>query len=136
MNLRHDHGVMVESRFAVITSSIYSRLPLAQTNIDFPGMDYFHIFSVILPSLTRTLDNFNLPLTRSNFNFPSGHLPYYFTLDNSNHVCQDARSQITGLPGYVCVVPACPYEYSIFFSNCYCKYLCFLKSAFTATYLQ
>ena len=27
---------------------------------------------------------------------------------------------ITGLPGYVCVVTARPYECSIFFNNCYC----------------
>ena len=32
----------------------------------------------------RTLYNSNLPLTRSNFHFPSGRFLYNFTLDNSN----------------------------------------------------
>ena len=34
--------------------------------------------------VTRTLYNSNLPLTRSNFYFPSDHFLYNFTLDNSN----------------------------------------------------
>ena len=34
--------------------------------------------------VTRTLYNSNLPLTRSNFQFPSDHFLYNFTLDNSN----------------------------------------------------
>ena len=34
--------------------------------------------------ITRTLCNSNLPLTRSNFHFPSEHFLYNFTLDNSN----------------------------------------------------
>ena len=33
-----------------------------------------------------TLGNSNLPLTRSNFFFPSDHFSHNFTLDNSNHV--------------------------------------------------
>ena len=32
--------------------------------------------------VTRTFYNSNLPLTRSNFCFPSDHFPYNFTLDN------------------------------------------------------
>ena len=36
-------------------------------------MDFLHTFTIILLSLTRTLDNSNLPLTRSNFCFPSDH---------------------------------------------------------------
>ena len=35
--------------------------------------DFHYTFIVILPSVTRTLDNSNLPLTRSNFCFPSDH---------------------------------------------------------------
>ena len=34
--------------------------------------------------VTRTLYNWNLPLTRSNFQFLSDHFPHSFTLDNSN----------------------------------------------------
>ena len=56
-------------------------------------MDFLHTFTVILPSVTRTLDNSNLPLTRSNFRFPSGHFLHNFTFDNSNHVCQYVTSQ-------------------------------------------
>ena len=33
---------------------------------------------------TQTLSNSNLPLTRSNFHFPSDRFLYNFTLDNSN----------------------------------------------------
>ena len=58
---------------------------------------FFHTFAVILPSVTQTLDNSNLPITRSNFHFPSGHFLYIFTLDNSNHVCEDVASQDTAV---------------------------------------
>ena len=37
-----------------------------------------------LLTITRTLANLNLTLTRSNFRFLSGHFLYSFTLDNSN----------------------------------------------------
>ena len=77
--------------------SRYSRLPITRTLANsnqnrFP-LDFRHTFTVILPSVTRTLDNSNLPLTRTNFRFPSGHFPYNFTLDNSNHVSQYVTSQ-------------------------------------------
>ena len=44
------------------------------------------IIFALFPSmyLQSTPDNSNLPLTRSNFRFPSGHFLYNFTLDNSN----------------------------------------------------
>ena len=76
---------------------IYSRLPITRTLANsnqnpFP-LDFRHTFTAILPSETRTLDNSNLPLTRSNFRFPSGHFLYNFTLDNSNHLCQHVTSQ-------------------------------------------
>ena len=35
-------------------------------------------------AVTGTLANSNLPLTRSNFHFPSGHFLYNVNLDNSN----------------------------------------------------
>ena len=61
----------------------YSWLPIIRTLANsnlcansnqsrFP-LDFLLTFTVILPSLTRTLDNSNLPLTRSNFCFPSDH---------------------------------------------------------------
>ena len=62
---------------------LYSPLPITWTlaklepksiSSGFPS-DFLHTFTVILPSVTRTLDNTNLPLTRNNF-----------TLVNSNHV--------------------------------------------------
>ena len=67
-----------------------SKLALTQTKMDFPifPLDFRQTFTVILPSASRTLDNSNLPLTPSNFRFPSDHFMYNFTLDNSNHVCQ------------------------------------------------
>ena len=34
--------------------------------------------------VTRILYDSNLPLTRSNFQFPSDHFPYNFTHDDSN----------------------------------------------------
>ncbi len=37
-------------------------------------------------------------------------------------------NETTGLPSYVCEVTACSYEYLNFFTNCYCRYLSFLKS--------
>ena len=37
------------------------------------SLDFLLTFTVILPSVARTIDNSNLALTRSNFCFPSGH---------------------------------------------------------------
>ena len=61
-------------------------------------MDFRHTFTVILPSVTRTLNNSNLPLTRNNFCFPTGHFLYNFTLDNSNHACQDVTNKVNCSP--------------------------------------
>ena len=36
-------------------------------------LDFRHTFTVILSSITQTLDNLNIPLTRSSFCFPSDH---------------------------------------------------------------
>ena len=52
-----------------------------------------HTFTVILLLVTRTLDNSNLSLTRTNFHFPSSNFVYNFTLDNSNNVFQDVTSK-------------------------------------------
>ena len=75
----------------------YSQLPITRTLANsnqnrFP-VDFIHTFTVILPSVTQTHANSNLPLTQSNFHCPSGHFLYNFTLDNSNHICQDVTSQ-------------------------------------------
>ena len=46
-----------------------------RTNLNqkqFP-LDFLHTFSAILPPVTQTLDNSNLPATWSNFCFPSDH---------------------------------------------------------------
>ena len=61
--------------FALICK--YSSLPITRTPANsnqsrFP-LDFLHTFTVILPSVTRTLDNSNLPPIRSNFCFPSDH---------------------------------------------------------------
>ena len=50
-----------------------TRRTLANSNQNRFPLDFCHTFTLILPSLTRTLDNSNLPLTRSNFCFPSDH---------------------------------------------------------------
>ena len=46
--------------------------------------------------LPRTLCNSNLPLTRSNFHFPSDHFLYNFTLDNSNFFLFPLKVRIVG----------------------------------------
>ena len=65
---------------------IQLQLTLDNSNQNRFPLDFRHTFTVILPSLTRTLDNSKLPLTRSNFLFPLRSFPYNFTLDNLNHV--------------------------------------------------
>ena len=47
--------------------------PCANSNQNRFPLDFHHTFTVILPSLTWTLDNSKLPLTWSNFCFPSDH---------------------------------------------------------------
>ena len=74
----------------------FSRLPitrtlansnLALTSDQSRSLYFLHKFTVILPLVTRTLDNLNLPLTRSIFLFPFRLFLYNFTLYDSNHVC-------------------------------------------------
>ena len=55
----------------------YSWLPITRTLANsnqnrFP-LDFHHTFTVILPSVTQTLDNSNLMLTQHNFCFPLDH---------------------------------------------------------------
>ena len=57
-----------------------SDLGLTQTKIRF-RLDFLNALTVILPTLTRTLNILN----RSNFCFPYKSFLYKFTLDNSNH---------------------------------------------------
>ena len=75
----------------------YSRLPitrtLANSNQNRFSPDFRHTFTVILLSITRTLDNSSVLLTRSNFRFPSGHFLHNFTHENSNQVRQYVASQ-------------------------------------------
>ena len=56
---------------------IYIWLPitrtLANSNQNWFPLDFHHTFTVILPSITPTLNNLNLPLTWSSVCFPSGH---------------------------------------------------------------
>ena len=56
--------------------------PRADSNQNSIRLDFLNAFTVILPTLTRTLDILN----RSNFCFPYRSFLYKFTLDNSNHV--------------------------------------------------
>ena len=74
------------------TSAKYSWLPITWTcpnsnQSRFP-LDFLLTFTVILPLITQTLDNSNLPLTRSNFCFPSAHFNTILPVqcNNSNHV--------------------------------------------------
>ena len=61
----------------LINNCTYSWLLITRTlaNLNqnrFP-LDFLHTFTVILPTVTWSLDNSNLLLTRSNFCFPSDH---------------------------------------------------------------
>ena len=47
--------------------------PRANSNQNRFSLDFRHTFTVILPSVTRSLDNSKLPLTRSNFCSPPDH---------------------------------------------------------------
>lgn len=67
----------------------YFSRTLANSNQNRFPVDFVHTFTVILPSVTRTLDNSNLSLTRTNFHIPSSNFVYNFTLDNSNNGFQD-----------------------------------------------
>ena len=48
--------------------------PHANLNQNQFPLDFCHTFSAILPLVTRTLKNSNLPLTRSSFCFPLDHM--------------------------------------------------------------
>ena len=68
-----------------LTKFKHSRLPITRTLVNsnrtrFP-LNFFHTYTVILPSVTRALDNSNLPLTRSFFFLPFKWPLHNFTLD-------------------------------------------------------
>ena len=69
--------------------------PLANSNQNRFPLALSHTIAAILPSVTRTLDYSNLPLTRTNFRFPSAHSLLIFTLDNSNHQAPRLSSRDT-----------------------------------------
>ena len=87
------HHKKWENRLTTLTDQLPITRTVANSNQNQFPLDFRHTFTVILPSVTRTLDNSNLPLTRSNFHFPSGHFLYNFTLNNSNHVCRYVTSR-------------------------------------------
>ena len=76
--------------------------PRANSNKSRFPLEFLLIFTVILPSVTRTLDNSNLPLTRSNSCFPSAHfytiLPsitrtmLYARVKSRNKPCTEVRN--------------------------------------------
>ena len=66
------------------------------------------LFLFLLLSLySRALYNSNLPLTRSNFHFLSDHIPYNFTLDNSNFFLFSLEVRIIGSRLYLSVLKFC-----------------------------
>ena len=69
--------------------------PRANSNQNRFPLALSHTIAAILPSVTRTLDYSNLPLTRTNFRFPSAHSLLIFTLDNSNHQAPRLSSRDT-----------------------------------------
>ena len=76
--------------------SMYRQLePRANSNQNRFPLALSHTIAAILPSVTRTLDYSNLPLTRTNFRFPSAHSLLIFTLDNSNHQAPRLSSRDT-----------------------------------------
>ena len=82
-----DENSIQYSRLLITRTLDRSLEPRANSN-----QNLRHTFTAILPLVTRTLHNSNLPLTRTNFPFPSRHFLYNFTLDNSNHACQDVTA--------------------------------------------
>ena len=62
------------SRLSITRTLANSDLACANSNQSWFLLDFLLTFAVILPSITWTLDNSNLPLTRSDFCFPSDHI--------------------------------------------------------------
>ena len=95
LRMKFYHWALIVRLVTILNGNQFCELPytmqahngfLIQSNPDnsylaltrFP-VDCVHTFTVILPSLTRTLDNSNLSLTRTNFHFPSSNFVYNFT---------------------------------------------------------
>ena len=55
-----------------------------------------HRLEIVFLAIQSTPSNSNLPLTRSNFEFPSDHFQYNFTLDNSNFFLFPSKVRIIG----------------------------------------
>ena len=55
-----------------------------ETSLTSTKVDFLYTFTVVLPSVTWTLDNSDLPLTRSNFCFLLRSFLYNFTFNNLN----------------------------------------------------
>ena len=95
--LRELHWLPVEKRitYKILLITVEPSLTRASSNSNqnrFP-VDFVHTFTVILHSITRTLDNSNLSLARTNFHFPSSNFAYNLALDNSNNVFQDVTNK-------------------------------------------
>ena len=65
--------IKINSRLYTIDSNPHYLEPRFNSNQNRVPLVFCHTFTVILPSVTRTLDDLNLPLTRSSFSFPSDH---------------------------------------------------------------
>ena len=78
---------LLSSHWVPVFFPTYSRLPitraLANSNPNRFPLDFLHTFTVILPSVTRTLNNSHLLLTRRKFLFSLRSFPYTFTLGPS-----------------------------------------------------
>ena len=99
----------------ISTHCNYSRFPITRTLANsnqnrFP-LDFLHTFTVILPSVTRTLDNSNLPLTRSNFCFPSDH--FYINLPSITRTMFCLSAYKVGKKNSVLASETLNFEFSI-----------------------
>ena len=66
--------IKINSRLYTIDSNPHYLEPCFNSNQNRVPLVFRHTFTVILPSVTRTLEDSNLPLiTRTSFSFPSDH---------------------------------------------------------------
>ena len=81
------------SRLPITRALHYKLEPRINSNRNRFPLDFRHTFTVILPSETRTLDNSNLPLTRSSFCFLSDH--FYINLPSISRIMLFSASSMT-----------------------------------------
>ena len=81
------------SRLPITRALHYKLEPRINSNRNRFPLDFHHTFTVILPLATRTLDNSNLPLTRSSFCFLSDH--FYINLPSISRIMLLSASLIT-----------------------------------------